>query len=566
MNHRLRPTVQKRIVALFLAGTALILIMWLRLGYVQLVKHAFFEEEALKQRFRTELLVPVRGTIFDRNGVPLAMTEYGFGVYATPRAVHDAAKTASVLAPLLERDEEDLLEDLNRATSFVWLKGRLATEVARTVDELGLPGVYVVRRPQRGYPHGSLAADVLGFTGRDNQGLGGLEFRYDELLKGIEGRVFSEKDPWGRAIAGGRSDTQQARRGHDLFLTIDHVLQYVTEQELAQGIENAKAEWGLALLMEPATGAVLASAVLPAFDPADYGTFLPRPFRNPAVTDQFEPGSTLKIFTAAAALEEGLIGLDTLLEGPALLHIGGGTVRCHNGIDHGTVSLKDALAVSCNTAFAHLGANIVGGTTLARYMRAFGFGNRLGIDLPGEAAGTVPTPGRVEGELLRWANVSFGHGIAVTPIQLAAATAAIANGGDLMQPYVVQQIVDDTAEVVFEHTPTVLRRVISPTTARDVAAAMESVVRHGTGRLARLEGYRVAGKTGTAQVPEHGVYGDKRLSSFVGFAPADDPALVLIIMLYDVQQDAAEGGRWAAPVFANIMQRSLQYIGIPPRL
>lgn len=564
MSYRLVPSARGRIVWLFLISMGLILVTWVRLAHVQIVRHRFYESEAVKQRYRSELLVPHRGTIFDRNGIPLAMTVYGHGVYASPAAVKNRELTAELLAPHLNTDAASILEEISRPITSVWLTERISPDVAAAMERLQLPGVYVVQRPQRGYPQGPLAADVLGFTGRDNQGLGGIEFGYDGILKGVEGKYFSERDPRGRSIAGGRTDVQQPAPGHDLVLTIDHVLQYVTEQELARGVAAAKAEWGLAVLLEPATGAIVASAVLPTFDPAHYARSIPRPYRNPVVSDQFEPGSTLKVFTAAAALEEGLIDLHSMLHAPPALRIGGSTIHCYNGLDGEMMSLQDALAVSCNTAFAQLGAKTLGGDKLAHYMRAVGFGSRLGIDLPGEGTGTVPTPGRVDDELLRWATVSFGQGIAVTPVQLAAATAVIANGGDLMQPYVVQRVLDADGKVSSEHTPTLLRRIISQATARDVTTAMEAVVEHGTGVNARVPGYRVAGKTGTAQIPEGGKYGDKRLASFIGFAPADEPALVLVIMLYDVQQDTAEGGRWAAPVFAGIMRRALPHIGIAP--
>lgn len=564
MSFRLTASTHSRVAWLFIISWALVLIAWGRLAHVQLIKHDFYHSEALQQRYRAQPLIPVRGAIVDRNGEPLALTTYGHGVYVTPRLITDPEATAAALAPLLEDKQPALLEAFAATDASVWLADDVPAGTAEAVERLQLPGVYVVQRPLRGYPNGALAADVLGLTGIDNQGLAGLEWIYESVLKGVEGKYFGERDPRGRLIAGGREAVEASAPAHELVLSIDHVLQYVTEQELGRGIERARAESGIAVLLEPKTGAILASAVLPTFDPTDQKGAFPRAYRNPAVADQFEPGSTLKVFSAAAALEEGLVELDTPLSSPATLRIGGGIVNNYNHIHHGTISLKDAIEASSNTAFAQLGAHTVGGPDLARYLRAFGFGERLGVDMPGEGPGSVPVAGEVSGETLRWATVSFGHGIAVTPLQLAAATAVIANGGDLMQPYVVQRIRDEAGQTVDEFRPKLLRRVISRATARDVAEAMEAVIEGGTGTRARVPGYRTAGKTGTAQIPEGGVYGDRRLASFIGFAPADDPALVLVIMLYDVQQDNAEGGRWAAPIFSEIMARALPHVGIPP--
>lgn len=564
MSRQWSAIVRKRIAIVFLGIVVFCGLLWLRLGYLQVVRHPWLEAEAMRQRYRSHQLVPDRGAVLDRHGQPLAVTVYGFGAYAVPAAVTDARAAAETLSGMLGRTVDELTELLTRNTSSVWLTDRLDRTTAAAIEQLKIPGVYVVERPQRAYPQGWLAADVLGYTGRDNQGLAGLEYLFDDILAGIPGEHFSERDPRGRAIAGTRSQVRQPVPGHDLVLTLDAVLQYIVEQELARGVENARAEWGLVIVMQPSTGEILAMAVHPSFDPADYQTYLPRAHRNPAVADQFEPGSAMKLFTVAAALEEGIVTLDTLLDGPAVLHIGGGVIHCHNPFGYGQLSVKDAIAVSCNTALAHLGAERVGGRLLHEYLQAFGFGHKLGIDLPGEATGIVPTPGRIPGELLQWATVSFGQGIAVTPLQLTAATAALANGGTLMKPFVVKEVRHPDGYVVEQYEPTVLRRVVSPETASAVVETMAAVVEEGTGRRAQVSGYRVAGKTGTAQVPEGGAYGDKRLASFVGFGPLENPELVVLVMLYDVQQDSAEGGRWAAPVFASIMRRGLAHLGIPP--
>src|SRR5690606_2915273 len=553
MSRQFPQGLRVRVALVFLGMAFLAVLTWLRLGWLQIVQGSHYRSLAVEQRYRAENLVPERGAIYDRNGVPLAITVQGYAAYAVPSAIADPARAAALLAPILREPAAEIERRLRQDSPSVWLAVRLEPEAAAAIERLDLSGVYVVQRPQRDYPHGTLAADVLGFTGLDNQGLAGLEFYYESLLRGVPGRHFSERDPRGRAIPGGRSQVYDAVPGHDLILTLDRVLQYTVEQELAQGVAAARGKGGLAM------------ATFPGFDPARYADYLPRAYRNPAVTDQFEPGSTLKLFTAAAALEEGVATIDTVLDGPGQLRIGGGIVHCNNPWGYGQITLQEAIARSCNTAFAYLGAEMIGGPTLARYLQAFGFGARLGIDLPGEGTGSVPAPGRIAGETLRWANVSFGQGVAVTPVQLAAATAAIANGGVLMRPYVVQTVRSPRGVVIEERQPTPLRRVISEETARALTQAMEMVVAQGTGTRARIPGYRVAGKTGTAQIPENGVYSNKRLASFVGFAPAEAPELVGVVMLYDVQQDTPEGGRWAAPVFAEIMDRALKHLGIPPR-
>ncbi|MBO8142848.1 MAG: penicillin-binding protein 2 [Firmicutes bacterium] len=564
MSGRFPRSLRIRVAVVFLGAVVLLAVTWLRVAYLQIVQGERYLELALEQRYRAENLVPERGNVYDRHGVPLAATVAGNAVYAVPYAVGDAQRAAAALAPILGQPAQDLVRRLTQDAPSVWLAIRTEPEVARAVDNLALPGVYVVERPMRDYPHGQLAADVLGFTGLDNQGLAGLEFQYEAVLRGVPGRHFSERDPRGRAIPGGISRREEPVPGNDLVLTLDRVIQYIAETELARGVHDAQAQWGTAVVMRPATGEILAMAVHPSFDPARYAEHLPRAFRNPAIADQYEPGSVMKLFTAAAALEEGLANLDTIFAAPAALSIGGGIIHCHNPAGYGELSLKDAIAQSCNTVLAQLGAGVVGGPTLARYLRAFGFGSRLGVDLPGEATGSVPEPGQVAGEKLRWANVSFGQGVAVTPLQLASAVAALANGGTLMRPYIVAEVRGPDGDTLERRAPTPIRQVISPETARDVAEAMVAAVEQGTGAQAQIPGYLIGGKTGTAQVPEGGTYGSRRLASFAGFAPAGRPELVVVVMLHDVQQDPPEGGRWAAPVFARIMSRALQHLGIPP--
>lgn len=537
--------------------------MILRLGYLQVYSGPELLHRALAQRHSPVPLLPNRGTIYDRNGEVLATSFSAEAVYAVPVEVTHPAETAAVLSSILDLDADWIQERLQRKVLDVWIALELDPETARAVREADLPGIYVTERPARFYPYGKLAANVIGFSGIDNQGLEGLEAYYDELLRGVPGMILRERDARGRAIPDGLYSRIEPEDGHNLVLTIDRVLQHIAERELERGVLEAQAELGIFVALDPNTGAVLAMAQYPSYDPNDFASYDPELWKNRAVTDVFEPGSTFKAITGATALEVGVATLDTEYVDPVRLERWGGRVNCWHASGHGRQTFVEAVENSCNPVFAVLSADEIGPERFYNFIRAFGFGQKTGIDFPGEGIGSIPTP---KDRLLRWANVGFGQGISTTPIQLAAAIAAIANGGTLYRPYLVSEIQSPDGETVRVIEPQPIRRVLSEETARDFAQVMRSVVVNGSGVQADVEGYRVAGKTGTAQIPEGGRYIDLNMAAFVGFAPADDPVFVGVVMLYKVHATPSWGGMWAGPVFGRIVEASLEYMGIPRRI
>lgn len=562
------PIGVRRRIAWLLVGSALMgLVLSARLFYLQVVRHGHFTRLALEQRLRPLPLDPRRGTIFDRNGNKLAISVSADAVYAIPSEVKDPGRTARALASVLGIPAEEIEQRLTTRQAAVWIARRLDPQTAQKVRALHLPGIGLVERPQRVYPNGSLAAQVLGITGIDNQGLEGIEFYYDAHLRGVPGRIEAERDAAGREIPGGVSRYVPAQDGHQLVLTIDQVIQYRAERELERVVKETMAELGIFVAVDPQTGEILAMAQYPSFDPNDYADYPPELRRNRAVTDQFEPGSTFKIVTGSAALEAGVVRPDDRFFDPGFVLIGGGKVSCWLPGGHGSQSFVEATENSCNPVFAIIGAQRLGPETFYRFARAFGFGQTLGIDFPGEATGFLPAPGTVQhGEILRWANIGFGQGVAVTPLQLAMAAATIANGGVLMKPHLIKEIRTADGQVLERVRPVALRRVLSPGTAAEFARILRSVVVNGSGTRAEIPGYRVAGKTGTAQVPRPtGGYGDDTMASFVGFAPVDGARLVGLVMIYKLQVQPRWGGLWAAPAFRAIMEDALSYLRVPRR-
>lgn len=555
--------VRRRIAALFLIASVCLFLLGVRLAYLQIVQANHLTSLALEQRLRPVPLLAERGVIYDRNKNILAASMSFEAVYATPIEIENPAATARALAPFLDSDAAWLEERLSRRQAIVWLKLRLTPDEADAVRALELPGIGVQERPLRYYPNDDLAAAVLGFAGIDNQGLEGLERYYESVLKGQDGMIVRERDASGRAIPGGIERRVEPTDGFDVVLTIDKVIQFIAERELERGVLEANADWGVFVALDPRTGEVLAMANYPGFNPNSYADFSPERWRNKALTGFYEPGSTFKVFTAASALETGAATPESEFVDPVTLQIGGGKVSCWRAGGHGHETFVEAVENSCNPVFALL-ADRMGGETFHKYVTAFGFGQKTGLDFPGEALGLVPGP---KGSVLTWANVGFGQGVSTTGIQMVTAAAAIANGGSLMRPYLVKQIMDSNGNVIKETTPEVVRRPITRETALEMRDILRSVVENGSGRQADVAGYRVAGKTGTAQIPSPtGGYlqGLKsNMAAFLAFAPADDPRIVGIVMLYRVGREPSYGGVWAAPVLGRIFEQALEHMGVP---
>lgn len=560
--------VRRRIAAMFFILAFGLLLLGGRLAYLQVFRNTWYRDKALSQRLRPVPVDAKRGVIYDRNYQKLAVSISADAVYAVPAEIENPEETAAMLAPVLEMSEEELLSKLKQRLATVWLKRKLDPETARKVRQLNLSGIGLVERPQRFYPHGTLAAHVLGIAGIDNQGLEGLEYQYDEYLRGVPGRIEAERDATGKQIPDGIRQYIPPKDGYDLVLTLDHVIQYVAEREIKKAVEATNSDQGLFLAMDPRTGEILALAIYPTFDPNNYQLYPAALRRNIAVTDQYEPGSTFKIVTGSAALESGVVSLQTPFFDSGEVKIGGVTVHCWKAGGHGAQTFVTATENSCNPVYAVLGAELLGPERFYQYLKAFGFGQRTGVDFPGEAAGQCPVPGQVKyGETARWANVGFGQGIAVTPVQLLQAAAAIANDGVAMQPHLVREIRDRQGNIIKEIKPTVVRQVLSKDVANQYAGVMRSVVVNGSGSRADIEGYRVAGKTGTAQVARKDGrgYGSERISSFVGFAPVDDPKIAALVVLYH-PKGQTYGGVIAAPVFAAIVEDALEHLGVEKKV
>lgn len=507
-------------------------------------------------------VVPARGSIYDRNGEDLAISIPVDSVYARPARIDDPVGTAKRLSAVLELDYETILKKLRQDAPFVWLKRQVVPLVGSRVRSMGLPGIGVMQETRRFYPNLELASHLLGFVGVDGQGLEGIEFQYDSLLKGEMTRLIVDHDALGRPLSGADGMVVARKDGRNLVLTIHKEIQYITEKKLLEGVEAAKARGGIAIVMDPKTGEILAMANVPRFNPNTYKQYPEETLRNRSITDSYEPGSVFKAFVVAAAIEE------KVFRPTDPIYCESGAYRIHDKVirdvhRYGTLPLAGVIQKSSNIGAAKIGLSM-GAEKVYSYIWRFGFGRPTGIDLPGETSGLVRPPKWAPIEL---ATISFGQGISVTPLQLATAFCALANGGRLMRPYVVKEILDAQGNTVEKRNPQEVGQAISPTTARDVTQMLTLVVSpEGTGSLAAVEGFRVAGKTGTAQKPDlrnGGYLKGKYVASFVGFAPANDPRLCVLVAV-DEPQGNIYGGQVAAPIFREILKDVSGILGIYP--
>ncbi|BCS52289.1 penicillin-binding protein [Geobacter sp. SVR] len=530
---------------------------------LQILQHEEMVKKADRQHQRVVPLTPARGTIMDRNGNNLAVSVEMDSCYAEPRNIQDLEGTAAVLAPFLGTTQQELLRKLNGNRNFVWLERRLTPEQAVRIKNLKLRGIGFAPETKRFYPNLEVAAHVIGFTGLDPVGLEGVERKYDSVILGNTGYIVTERDALGRNIALKNVLVKNSSPGKNLILTLDMTIQHIAEKELAKAVTTSQGKNGMALVMESDTGRILAMANYPAFNPNAFSHYPQAFLRNRIVADSFEPGSTFKIFLLAAAMEERLI------KPGDVLNCENGSYRVADRTIHDThsyarLTVAEILKYSSNIGAAKIGFKL-GDERLFQYLRNFGFGERSGIDLPGESPGNLRDKRRWYGVDL--ATISFGQGVSASAIQLAAAVSAVANGGNLMKPYVVERILDDSGQEVRKIEPQIVRRVISPETAAQVTKMMEGVtIDGGTGLNAAVEGFRVAGKTGTAQKVDpvtRGYSATKRTASFIGFIPADKPKLTILVVV-DEPKTSPYGGVVAAPAFHEIALNSLAYLKIVP--
>jgi cell division protein FtsI (penicillin-binding protein 3) len=543
---------------LVMVGVALTL-AWLG---VQGTRAEEYAARGLDQRLYHETLAADRGTIFDAEGRELAVTVESVTVYANPREITQPEVVARLLAPLVGREPEEVEDLLATDAGFVYVARQLDRADADRVAEADLPGIYFLTEPKRVYPMGSLTAQLIGFVRTDdNVGLEGLEYFYEDELTGTPGELLVERDPTGKTIPQGEYSVTPAEPGSDLVLTLRASVQYAAEQALREGMERTGATAGSVVVIDPASGAVLAMVNLPSFDPNDRRYLTAEQVRNRAVTDLFEPGSTQKLITVSAALESGLVGPWTTLEIPERIEILDTVFQ--DFTEHPSrLTVTEIVAHSSNLGTILLG-EMLGAQGLHDYMVAFGQGRAAGIDLPGEAEGVLH-PAAEWCVTTCVAGTSIGYHVSVTALQMAMAYATIANDGVWVQPHLVAEVVD--GQGVRTLTEPASRRVVSEETARQMRLMLEAVVDEGTGSLAAVEGYRVGGKTGTTKkyLSESGEYSDEDVvASFIGMAPIEQPRVVVAVVL-DAPQEDASGGSGAAPVFAAVTQAALYQLGVAP--
>jgi len=542
-----------------LTGFALVL---LRLIFIQGIERDAWLARADQAQEKAVTLEAERGAIYDRNGNVLAMNFDRPSLYAIPGEIENPKKIARKLAKILNVRSNRLLKKLKRKGAFVWLERKIDLEQMEKIDALNIKGIRSVMESKRVYPKEALFGQLLGFAGLDNQGLEGIEKKHDKVLRGTEGAIILERDAHGQSLFPKDLQYIDPTPGKDLHLTVDENIQHISERELRRMVEASGAKGGTAIVMNPWNGEILSMAIQPAFNPNKVRTSSPAQWRNRAIADFYEPGSTFKIITASAALEENLVTPDDLIDcEEGAYRVRGTTVHDHDPF--GVISFRQVIAHSSNIGTIKI-AEILGPERLSDYARAFGFGERLGIALNGESPGLLRDTKNWSGRSL--ASISIGQEIGVTPLQMVTAASVVANGGYLMTPKIIREIRGKNGED--QNPPQIKRRVLSEKTAREMTNILKGVVSDtGTAIRAAVPGYRVVGKTGTAQKidPETRRYSpDKFVSSFVGYVPAEDPVVTILVML-DEPEGKGWGGKIAAPVFSNIAKEVLHYLKIAPK-
>lgn len=558
-QRRKRPSESGRFTFLLAFFIILLALIGVRLTWLQVARAHDYTEQASNQRMR-DIEVPARrGTIYDREGEPLAKSVAASTVYAAPNTIEDKAGTAKAIASVIGGDETEYLDKLNRDNGFVYIARKIDIDRAKQLEALKLPGIGFLDDSRRMYPSGELACQTLGFVGVDGEGLAGIEKRYDSILAGKPGVLLGERDPYGRPIPGGVQKNVDAVDGQDIVLTIDKDIQYHAQLELAKAVKKWAAKSGSVIVMNPRNGEIYAMASTPGFNPNDYSKAKADAFRNKPVSDAYEPGSTIKSLTAAAVIDKGLFKPSSTLQLPPVLHVAGRTI--HESHPRGAVkwSLTKIVTESSNVGAVKVGMKL-GKQGLYDYFSRFGLTEATGVDYPGEARGWLPAPSLWSDTSI--ANIPFGQGVSATPLQLCRAIGAIANDGVLTTPHFLLDVPQD--EAANRTWPS--KRAITSKAASETTGMLMHVVSEGTGTEAAVPGYSVAGKTGTAQVAlpnGRGYASGTYIGSFIGYLPADDPQLLICVKL-DQPRNAIYGGVVAAPVFRKLAEFSVAHLKIPP--
>ncbi|MBS7220469.1 MAG: peptidoglycan glycosyltransferase [Clostridiales bacterium] len=548
-----------------------------RVGYIMLTKDEEYQNKAYEQQTRDRLITPKRGSILDRNGVGMAVTESVSSVSVIHAQIKDKEATATALSEILELDYDDVLEDIEERVALKRIKTKVDNETAAEIRALELPGVMIDEDIERTYPYCTLAANVIGFVGKDNQGIIGLESKYEDYLKGKAGKILTQTDSKGLRVSDAEERVEPIS-GDNLVTSIDVVIQQYAEQEIKAAVEAKGAKSGLIIVMNPQNGEIYAMANYPTFDlnepftindpelakawdtftSEEKNDYLNRMWRNKAINDTYEPGSTFKIVTASAGLEEGVITPDSPFTCTGSMTVGGRQIKCWRyPRTHGAQTFAQGVRNSCNPVFMQV-AESIGADKFHEYMIKFGFNEKTGIDLNGEAVGILHKKDDIGPVEL--ATMSFGQTFQITPIQLLRAAAAVVNGGRLITPHFAVKTIDDDGftQKVFEWPDG--GRAISEETSEKMRAILESVVAEGTGNKAQVDGYRIGGKTATSQKLPRG--SGKYIASFMSFAPADKPT-VMALVLIDEPQGVYYGGTVAGPVMKDLLSNILPYLNIP---
>lgn len=572
-------------VLVLILACSLFFCLIIRTGYIQLIKGEWLSTKASEQQTREIPIEPKRGTIYDANMKELAVSVTKYTVWCKPVEVKDKKDVAEKLASVLGKEEEEVSKLVNKKnTALVRIQRWIDDETATKIRDLSLSGIWVAEDNQRYYPYGNFAAYVLGHTAADSTGIAGIEMQYNSKLQGKAGKLIVSTDASGREIPQGSETYYEPVQGNGLVLTIDEVIQHYAEKAIEKAYEVTGAKRVNVIAMDPKTGNILAMASKPDYDPNDSRTAI-YPYyqelleeysdkekingyyamwRNPLINDTYEPGSTFKLITSSASVEEGVVSDKDKFVCTGKVMVGGRPIKCWRHYrPHGEQTFAQGVQNSCNPVFVEL-SNRLGVSKFYDYIEAFGFKSKTGIDLPGEAKGIVYNEKNVGPVEL--ATMSFGQSISVTPIQLITAISAIANDGELMQPRLVKGYTDNKGNVIEEVAPKSVRKVVSEETSKKMLEIAQSVVSDGGGKIAYLPGYRLGGKTGTAQKVVDGVYAQgKYICSFVGIAPTDDPQIVVLATVDEPTEGSLFGSTTAGPIIKEIMSEALPYLGVEPK-
>ncbi len=548
-----------RFLGIFL--TFLLIMPAAKAFYLQIHESDALRERASRQSQMVEKVDSRRGAIFDRNGQPLAISVPVPSIYAVRENVENKSQVAKKLSPILDLKAATLTSRLSKGSGFVWLKRKVDPDVADRIRKADIKGIGIRTESKRYYPNGDLAGAVLGFAGTDG-GLEGLESSLEEHLRGGNGVRILNLDAHGKMMTSAQPWETHPVAGSTVHLTLDRNIQFFTEQSLREGSARVGAVTGTAIILETNTGKILAMASYPGFNPNDFSRYRQRSYRNRGLTSIYEPGSTFKVVTVAAALEDKVFDeMDILFCNNGKFPVADVVINDH--VPHGWLTLMGIVSKSSNIGASKVGLEL-GRERLGGYIKAFGFGQKTGVLLPGEAKGIL----RSEDDWTQvdLANISFGQGLGVTPLQMVGAVNALATGGELMRPYLVSRITSSSGDLILQNRPGIIRRVVSEETARKVTRMMETVIQPGgSGTNAAIKGFRVAGKTGTAQKfnLEQGTYSNESfIASFVGFAPSRNPAITAIVIV-DEPKENIYGGVVAAPIWADMVSKTLKYLNIP---